>query len=324
MSYNSISPYYYIQQPWKLTCKECSNLPVAMYDAHTAIIEGKIYVGGGTVNDYDNKYGVHCYDPQADKWTTLPPAPVRYFGLGRINNQLVTVGGMKRDERCTDELYVFNERLLAWQQLKPNMPTATKESTVLSLESIMAVYSIVECDKGTFSEVNILRLDTMQWYKGANQLPGAPCYNMSMLTIACEKKCYILGGHKGHERSNKVYCALLEKGNDNTIQENNEIRLNPWKQLRETPSYQPAAAEIAGNLCIVGGWSNHTKGETIKAMYIYSPERDNNWAYIGNLQEPRSEAAIAAVSNMSFYVIGGRNKCGQIVRTVYMCNVEYM
>ena len=44
----------------------------------------------------DNEYIIYCYDPSQDKWTTLPPLPVRWFGLGQINGKLVAVGGMKR------------------------------------------------------------------------------------------------------------------------------------------------------------------------------------------------------------------------------------
>ena len=97
-----------MQQPFQLTWKRCSDIQDAMYDARATVIKGKIYVGGGMVNDYDDKYGVHCYDPQRDKWTTLPSTPVRYFGLGRVRNQLVTVGGMKKDEMCTNELYTHS------------------------------------------------------------------------------------------------------------------------------------------------------------------------------------------------------------------------
>ena len=294
-----------------------------MYDARTTIIQGKIYLGGGTVNDRDDKYGIYCYDPPKDKWIILPPASVRYFGLGKVKNQLVTVGGVKIDaEECTNELYTFNETMRAWQQMMPSMPGATKDPAVLSLESIMVVCSNIEQgDRGTYSTVDVLRSDTMQWYK-ADQLPMPSAhYSMSMTMIVSEKKCYILGGHQGQIRSNKVFYASLVKDDDNAP-ENDQIKLTDWKTLCETPSYQPAAVEIAGNLCVVGGRSAATKGNTIKAIYMYSPEKSNTWAYIGDLPAQRSEATIAALSNTSFYVIGGRNAEGCIVKTVFNCTVD--
>ena len=45
------------------------------------------------------------YDPSQDKWTTLPPLPVRCFGLGQVNHKLVAVGGMKRDNELTNKVY---------------------------------------------------------------------------------------------------------------------------------------------------------------------------------------------------------------------------
>ena len=308
-----------MQQPFKLTWKRCADLRDAMYNAHATIIKGKIYVGGGTVNDRDDKYAVHCYDPPRDKWTTLPSALVRYFGLGQINNRLVTVGGIKKDEKCTNELFTFNEIFLVWQKTLPSMPTATKEPVVLSFESIMVVCSSIEMgNRGIYNEVDILRSDTMQWYKGANQLPRAARYSMSILMIACEKKCYVLGGHQGQERSNEVFYASLDK-DDSDAQEN--VKFSSWKTLQKTPSFQPAAVEIAGNLCVMGGWNAEAKGNTINRIYMYSPERGNTWAYIGDLPEPRSEATIAAVSNTSFYMIGGRDEHGRISKAVYNCTV---
>ena len=194
------------------------------------------------------------------------------------------------------------------------MPTATKEPVVLSLELMMVVCSSIEmANRGIYNEIDIFKPDTMQWHKGVNQLPGVARCSMSMLMIACEKKCYALSGHQGQKRSNKVFYVSLDKDAQENIS---------WKTLQETPSFQPAAVEIAGNLCIVGGWNAEAKGNTINRTYMYSPERGNTWAYVGDLPEPRSEATIAAVSNTSFFVIGGRDEHGWISKTVYNCTVE--
>ena len=50
-----------------------------------------------TDDDDDDEYIVYCYDPSQDKWTTLPPLSVCYFGLGQVNGELIAAGGKVRD-----------------------------------------------------------------------------------------------------------------------------------------------------------------------------------------------------------------------------------
>ena len=65
------------------------------------------------MNNYDDddqlEYIVHCYDPLQDKWTTLPPLPVKWFGLGQVNGELVAVGGVKHNNN-TNEVYTHMTR----------------------------------------------------------------------------------------------------------------------------------------------------------------------------------------------------------------------
>ena len=43
-----------------------------------------------------NDYLIQQYSPTDDMWSTLSPAPVRWFGMGELNGQLVIVGGKTR------------------------------------------------------------------------------------------------------------------------------------------------------------------------------------------------------------------------------------
>ena len=106
----------------------------------TTVINGKVYCGGGGTFGGDDEYIVYCYDPSQDNWTTLPPLPVIYFGLGQVNGKLVAVGGWKRsDDRATDEVYTYDERSRKWKQTIPPMPTARHSTGVLSFPSAFVV-----------------------------------------------------------------------------------------------------------------------------------------------------------------------------------------
>ena len=91
-----------------ITWKLCANLPTRLSSGKKTVVNGKVYCGGGVTND---AYTVYCYDPPQDKWTTLPLLPVRYFGLGQINGELVAVGGQKKcNVYTTNDVYTYDER----------------------------------------------------------------------------------------------------------------------------------------------------------------------------------------------------------------------
>ena len=77
-----------------ITWKQCVELPTIICNGKTTVINGKVYCGGG-VTGGDNDFTVNCYDPSKDKWTTLPPLSVKWFGLGQVNGKLVAVGGRR-------------------------------------------------------------------------------------------------------------------------------------------------------------------------------------------------------------------------------------
>lgn len=265
------------------------------------------------MSDNGNKYLVYLYDPSQDEYTTLPQAPVRYFGLGQVNNQLVTVGGMKLNDRRTSELYTFNESMQEWQQNLPCMPTEMVDPAVFSFEFVLVVCSNID-QGGIYNSVDILKSDTKQWYK-TDPLPAG---QYSMSTIAIGNKCYITGGLQEQSRTKHAFYATVDdllRNAASTAEPGSNIK-SAWKALPCSPSYQPAAIDVAGNICIAGGRSAAGGGNALKEVYIYSPDIAS-WVHISNLPVPRFEMTVAVLSQASFLVIGGRDGDGNIVNTVY-------
>ena len=68
-----------------------------------------VYIGGGeTFNHGDDRYIIHKYHSAKDKWSTLPPAPVRLFGMGELNGKLVIVGGKTKQDEVTKKVYILS------------------------------------------------------------------------------------------------------------------------------------------------------------------------------------------------------------------------
>lgn len=300
--------------------KDCAPLPTKLVNGKTIVINGKVYCGGGGTQTDDDQYNVYCYDLSHDKWTALPPLPVRRFGLGHIDNMIVAVGGMKKtDQEETNDVYTYDEQAQKWQQTLPHMPTARYSSSILSLQSALIAAGGYKSSSFTAS-VEIFKLDTLLWYR-TDSLPIAR-QNVSLILTG--KMCYALGGWSGSRLDQAVSASVddllgnavhipANETNDSSGSSSNAQ--SAWKTLPNTPTFGPAAAIIAGNLLAIGGdETSGGRGADMKGVYMYSPST-KTWIHISDLPAPRSLAAIAILSSTDILVIGGY--FGGKVNTVY-------
>lgn len=109
--------------------------PVALNHAAVASYRGRVYVVGG----YRSRHGLaHAsraflrYDPQRDRWETLPPAPSARAALGAavIGDRLYAVGGA-RDGRALRTLDIYDFARRRWSR-GGAMPTAREHLAVAS------------------------------------------------------------------------------------------------------------------------------------------------------------------------------------------------
>ena len=292
-----------------------------MINGKTTVINDKVYCGGLT--NGDDEFIVFCYDPSQDKWTTLPPLPARWFGLGQVNGKLVAVGGEKKGNTwdATNEVYTYNEQSQKWKQTIPPMPTARSSPGILSLQSALVVAGGYI---STFSNVilnfiavvEVFKPDTSQWYR-TDPLPIA-CNHIPLVAIG--NTCYALGGWDGSNLNQALYASVDDLfGNavpaNQTTHSGSSDTQSAWKTLPSTPTYRLAAAVLAGNLFAIGGYQRSIGGAVMKEVYMYSPST-NSWIYISDLPAPRSLTVAAVLSSTEVLVIGGWDG-GDRVNTVY-------
>ena len=270
-------------------------------------------------DDADNEYIVYCYDPSRDKWTTLPPLPVKWFGLGQVNGKLVAVGGKNDDYQLANDVYTYDKRSQKWKQTIPPMPTARHSPGVSSLPSALVVAGGLALSY--IDAVEIFKPATSQWYR-TDPLPTA-CHDISLVAIG--NTCYTLGGFNGSRLNQALYASVDDllgnavPANQATHSGSSDTQ-SAWKTLPNTPTYQPAAAVLAGNLLAIGGKEKCERGADMKKFYMYSPST-NSWIYISDLPAPRSATAAAVLSSTEVLVIGGRD--GTKVNTVYKGTLHY-
>ena len=297
-----------------------------MSHGNATVIDGKVYCGGGRTGegrisgDDDDRYSVYRYDPTKGSWTSLPQLPMKFFGLGVVNEKLVAVGGKKKDgglTKRTNEVYTFHKRSNRWKQSIPPMPTARDSPGVLSLETALIVAGGDETmGISKLDVVEIFQADTSQWYT-TDPLP-TPCYNISLALIG--NTCYTLGGYMSSYLSQALYASVDEllqnavPANQTTRSGSSDTQ-SAWKTLPDTPTYGPNAAVLSNNLFAIGGKASSIGEADKKKVHMYSPST-NSWIYISDLPAPRSRAAVAAISATEFVVIGGWDHHGR-VDTVY-------
>ena len=249
---------------------------------------------------------VHCYSPTENQWTTLPPLPVKWFGLGQINGKLVAVGGVKKDEKKQDKVYTFDAQ--KWKKnTVPPMTIARTFPAVLSLDKLLVVAG-GNTEGGSSSSTNtveIFQQSISQWHKAVS-LPQA-CCNLSLVNSG--DTIYALGGYGQSALLNQVLCTSM---NDLLLQDDSTKPI--WRKLQSSPSYQPPAAMLFGNLLAIGGWTTFRAKVAQKNVYIYSSTTDS-WVYFSDLPEPCAWSTCAVLSATEILVIGGKYE--ENVKAVY-------
>ena len=222
-------------------------------------------------------------------------------------------------------MYTYDERSRKWKQTILPMPTARWCPSVLSLPSALVV-----AGGGTLSPsslyatdvVEIFKPDTSQWYR-TDPLPTA-CVNI--LLVAIGNTCYALRGFYISYINQALYASfddLLHNAvpANQTTHSGSSDTQSAWKTLPNTPTYQPAAAVLGGNLLAIGGNETPTGGAAKKEVYMYSPST-NSWIYISDLLAPRLSSVVAVLSPTEVLVIGGWCE-GKRVNTVYMGTLTF-
>jgi hypothetical protein len=116
--------------------REAARVPAEYSTMYPVVMDGKIWVLGGTVVDGDNVVGpvdtARVYDPATDAWTDLAPLPTArgLMGVVPVQGELYLVGGYspgnfdaEEDTPEEREMLVYDPAADAWSTA-PQMPTS--------------------------------------------------------------------------------------------------------------------------------------------------------------------------------------------------------
>ena len=283
-------------------------MPVGMYGAKITVINGIVYVGGGASNDDDDddEYLVSTYDPVKDEWDTLPPAPVRRFGVGRLNGKLVIVGGIYKDEdKVTGDVHVLEEDTQQWVKSIPPMPAGLSVSVAASHSS-----SLVVCGSFDRSSVFIYSSRSSQWH---SRSPPLAFHSTCCSTVVVNDTYYIATGSEGVLGSDSISssAAVFSIPLSTLLDPNAPQEPSTWQRMPDAPCHMSRLAATGGCLLALGGLctacdlqSGEVASNITTAVYAFCPAT-SFWIKIGDLPDLRLRSAITTLSSGELFIAGG-------------------
>ena len=274
---------------------EKKNMPTARIGHASNVLDGKIYVIGGTTTSSGPAFStLEVYDPVSDSWeskTNMTTARAN-FGSFVLNGKIYAAGGGERywyDPIQTIEEYdPVTDSWSLWTE----MPIARMGPTACAVNGKVYIIGGANEREISYAEVDIFDPVTNTWSTGAD-LPTTRCM---LAAVVLHGKIYAIGGHMG----------------------------DPWKGLRTVEAYDPetdtwakkadmitgrkyfSASVVDGKIYVFGGskiYSVDRIEDTLSSVEEYDPETDT-WTEKTDMPDVRYGVS-AAPYNGKVYVSGG-------------------
>ncbi len=287
-----------------------------MFSAHAVVINGVVYVGGGVCVSAE-LCTVCRYHPGEDKWSRLPPSPVKHFGVGQVSGQLVLVGGrVASTGKVTGDVHVFITESQQWEQSLPAMPTARRTPSVVSHSAVLIVCGGLGDSDIVLPTIELYSSESSQWC----QCLSLPSPRDWMSTVTIGDTLFLVGGFEStmiDSSKQSVYSTSLSSLIDRATHHSSD-RL--WTTLEDTPCYLPTSASIGGCLLVLGDADTPVGGEVSASIHTYLPT-SSTWHPMGQLPLPLYRLTAVLLPTNELLIIGGRNQAGRS-KQVYKGSID--
>ncbi|MFC1521966.1 hypothetical protein ACFL6Y_06115, partial [Elusimicrobiota bacterium] len=255
-----------------------AGMPTAREGVMAAVLNGKIYVIGGT--DAGRTDVNEAYDPVSNDWTTRAPMPTKREGAGIavVNNKIYVVGGFNTGSLDINEEYDPEEN--TWVTRAP-MLTSRIELRAAALGGKIYAIGGNTANKDKNEEYDPV---TNTWAAKASMLTG----RKQLITVAVNGKIYAIGG---------TNAAISQKNEEYDATEDAWVTRAPMPTARTELS----AASVGGKIYVIGG----NDGGVSDKNEEYDPAT-NTWVTRESM--PTARDFLEAVSLAGkIYVFGGND-----------------
>ena len=287
--------------------KELAPLPVGR-SAHTAVLLGRVvYVGGGlegrSSNDDQASYRLDVYNLTTNQWSSSPiTTPYRHFAMTVLDDKLVTVGGITKNNEVVKKVLVLNTG--QWKDYS-EMTTARCHATAVGHHSMLIVIGggIKVEDKWTrLSTTELLDTTNGCWYT-CNNLPSP---HQQLKAAIMNDKLYLLGGvDQDFKSSPQVFVASLDTLSTHQLN---------WQSAPNTPWCVSAPVVLYNKFLLTVGGKQQSRTSEVN---IFIPSSNTGWwKHLTNIPAARSGPAVVGVAD-NIIVIGGKAD-GEYSNTVWI------
>ncbi len=243
-------------------------------------------------------------------WNTLPPCPVRLYGLGQFKGHIITVGGRTHGGVNTNKLHRYKEESQTWEEYLCPMPTPRWRLSVITTQSAIIACGGVDSIWQVCTTVEVYEDETDQWHT-ADPL-SIRCHSMTSVII--NDTCYVLGGcDKTLGHSKTVLCAsvtsLVERAKSPRAPNwfaalFNRSNVSVWKTVKDTPLYSSTAASLSGCLLAIGGRDDQCQDSP--AVHMFQPQT-NSWVRMTSGDLPKAVHAVTYIQlpDNELFLCGG-------------------
>ncbi len=242
------------------TWQRAADMPTPRHAAKTAVVNGIIYVFGGSHGDVKallRKYpvNVEAYNPRTDTWVQKQDMPVPRvdFGIGVVDGKIYLIGGsMRANREETDRVDVYNPATDTWAKGR-EMPTPRSNLSVAVVGNhIYAIGGLAGWPRVNFGLTVIEEYDTTsrQWQNRGDMLDTRDWFK----TVVVRDSIYIIGGSiwkgVGFAREYLASVNVYDPQKD------------AWRDIPAMPTpFTPLRAEVIdGRIYVFGGSGDVGKG----------------------------------------------------------------
>jgi N-acetylneuraminic acid mutarotase len=271
------------------------DLPVALLDAGSTVVNGKLYVVAGKTST-SHQRTLYAFDPLENGWETLSSLPLEYPevenpAVTSTEDKLYVFGGLTSAfSGATNKAAVYDPGTDSWSIL-PDVPTARGGAAAQSIDDKIYVAGGLSAAGDSLTVLEVYDLATGTWSAGPDL--SIPLDNPGSAAIS--GKMYLFGGRT-------ITNGDVVDGTLNRV----EI-LEPgvgWTPGAAMPTgRRTMSVAVYNGEAIVMGGERTPEGNTFQASEGYDPV-NNRWRLLTDLPVGRHGAVAGMIDNV-IYIAGG-------------------
>ena len=290
-----------------------SQLPTGRSAFSTAVVDGKIYLIGGTLleNESGGPFGlstVEVYDPHNNSWKKVAdmPTPRSHAGAAVVAGKIYVVGGLAATDRRMEStkilkvVEVYEPQTDTWERKQDmSQPRLSFGIGVVGREIYAMGGANFFENQWRLDHVEVYDPDADVWHNRPSLLTRRDGFE----TAVVENSIYVIGGRGWPSiAQNGPYLATIDVYEPG----------NRWRKKTDLPSlrYGFSAVVIADEIYLIGGLEGAALDQHVKTVESYHPKADM-WRIRKPMPIGNTPFGVATV-NQKIYILGSEREGGEL------------